>query len=549
MKLHVKLSLALLSGLALVVMVAQFLQYMKAISAISELSDATLAIIKQREEGFARTIFDSVERAVAGSLERGEMEKFARLLEAQKNVEGLLEFSLYDKNGVISHSSEQARVKQPLPDDIRQGVLGSKELFMRNVGGVVEIYRPQVITEECIRCHKSWELGGTGGITSLKFSMEALGMAQAQTEGILSGIKSTFLINCLLTLGGIIAFFIVTMYLSVSKFVRWPLQRIARGLDDLSQGEGDLTKRLEVVSRDELGDLARLFNTFLEKLQVMVGQVQRSGIQVTTSSTELAATTKEQEMTLTGQLESMNNVSMSVENISGVAADLVQTMQQVASMSQETARFASTGQTDLARMEEAMRSMENASRSISTRLETINEKAENITTVVTTITKVADQTNLLSLNAAIEAEKAGEYGRGFMVVAREIRRLADQTAVATLDIDKMVKEMQSAVSAGVMEMDKFIAKVQHSVEDVGKISVQLSRIIEQVQALSPSFENVNSAMAHQSQNANRINEAMSGLGEEMQQTLESLRESFLAIEQLNDAARGLQDQVSRFRVI
>jgi methyl-accepting chemotaxis protein WspA len=220
----------------------------------------------------------------------------------------------------------------------------------------------------------------------------------------------------------------------------------------------------------------------------------------------------------------------------------------VAERSQETAGFASKGQTDLARMEDAMHHMESASKSISGRLETINEKAENITNVVITITKVADQTNLLSLNAAIEAEKAGEYGRGFNVVAREIRRLADQTAVATLDIEQMVEGMQSAVSAGVMEMDKFIADVKQSVEDVGKISRQLGRIIEQVQALSPSFDDVNVAMGHQSENANKANLAVAGLSEEIRSTAESLRETFTAIEQLNEAARGLQQEVSHFRV-
>ncbi len=168
--------------------------------------------------------------------------------------------------------------------------------------------------------------------------------------------------------------------------------------------------------------------------------------------------------------------------------------------------------------------------------------------MVDTITKVADQTNLLSLNAAIEAEKAGEYGRGFQVVAREIRRLADQTAVATLDIDQMVQEMQSAVSAGVMEMDKFITEVRCNAEDVGKISAQLTRIIEQVQALSPGFEEVNVAMGHQSENAQDISTAMVNLSEDLGQTLESLRETYGAIEQLNEAAKGLQDEVSRFKV-
>jgi len=112
----------------------------------------------------------------------------------------------------------------------------------------------------------------------------------------------------------------------------------------------------------------------------------------------------------------------------------------------------------------------------------------------------------------------------------------------------MVEGMQSAVSAGVMEMDKFIADVKQSVEDVGKISSQLGRIIEQVQALSPSFDDVNVAMGHQSENANKANLAVAGLSEEIRSTAESLRETFTAIEQLNEAARGLQQEVSHFRV-
>ena len=103
---------------------------------------------------------------------------------------------------------------------------------------------------------------------------------------------------------------------------------------------------------------------------------------------------------------------------------------------------------------------------INSRLAVLSDKAGNINTVVTTITKVADQTNLLSLNAAIEAEKAGEYGRGFAVVATEIRRLADQTAGATYEVAQIVKEMQTAVSASVMGMDKFSEEVRRGMLDV-----------------------------------------------------------------------------------
>jgi methyl-accepting chemotaxis protein WspA len=155
---------------------------------------------------------------------------------------------------------------------------------------------------------------------------------------------------------------------------------------------------------------------------------------------------------------------------------------------------------------------------------------------------------LLSLNAAIEAEKAREYGLGFAVVAREIRRLADQTAVATLDIESMVKEMQSAVSTGVMEMDKFTKEVVRGVEDVGIIGMQLGQIIEQVQSLSPRFETVSEGMEVQSQGAQQISDAMLQLREASVQTAEALRETNRALEQLNEAAQNLRQETSRFQV-
>ena len=133
-------------------------------------------------------------------------------------------------------------------------------------------------------------------------------------------------------------------------------------------------------------------------------------------------------------------------------------------------------------------------------------------------------------------------------MAREIRRLADQTAVATLDIESMVKEMQSAVSTGVMEMDKFTTEVGQGVNVIRTISGKLTQIIEQVQTLTPRFQTVNEGMEAQSLGAQQISEAMVQLSEASTQTAEALREINGAIEQLNDAAQGLRIEISRFKI-
>ena len=313
--------------------------------------------------------------------------------------------------------------------------------------------------------------------------------------------------------------------------------------------DGDLTGKVSVVGNDAIGQLAMAVERMMDNLNVLVSQVQRSGIQVTSSSTEIAASSRQQEATMTEQAATVNEVVATATEISATTKELVNTMDAVSRVSESTANSAADGQSALEKMEETMRHMVDASASISARLEVLSEKANNINTVVTTISKVADQTNLLSLNAAIEAEKAGEYGLGFSVVATEIRRLADQTAVATWDIEQMIKEMQSAVTAGVMSVDKFSEEVRSSVSDVRQVSSQLNHIIAQVRELTPRFESVNEGMHFQAQGADQIKQAIVQLSESAQQTVASLRQSNIVIERLNEAAHGLQSGVSRFKVL
>jgi methyl-accepting chemotaxis protein WspA len=241
-----------------------------------------------------------------------------------------------------------------------------------------------------------------------------------------------------------------------------------------------------------------------------------------------------------------SEIGATSKEISSTSRELVMTIKEIARVADTTAGLAGSGHAGLTRMKATMDQVVEASATINSRLGTLSEKAANIGIVVTTITKVADQTNLLSLNAAIEAEKAGDYGRGFGVVATEIRRLADQTAVATNDIEKMVKEMQSAVAAGVMGMDKFSEEVRVGVQVVQQVSEELSQIIHHVQTLAPNFVTVSEGMQSQSLGALQISDALSQLTEVAKQTVESQRQSNSAIENLHAAARGLQDGIARF---
>jgi len=334
--------------------------------------------------------------------------------------------------------------------------------------------------------------------------------------------------------------------LLLMRAIMAPMNRIVEILGIMRTG--DLSSRLNLERKDEFGAVETGFNDMMTELTSLVSQAQRSSVQVTTSVTEIAATSKQQQATATETAATTTEIGATSREIAATSRDLVRTMTEVSTAADQASVAAGSGQQGLARMEETMHSVMGAADLVNAKLAILNEKAGNINQVEVTIVKVADQTNLLSLNAAIEAEKAGEYGRGFAVVATEVRRLADQTAVATYDIEQMVREIQSAVSAGVMGMDKFSEEVRRGMSEVQQVGEQLSQIIHQVQALAPRVLMVNEGMQAQATGAEQINHALVQLGDASSQTVESLRQASFAIDELSQVAVGLRSGVSRFKV-
>lgn len=313
---------------------------------------------------------------------------------------------------------------------------------------------------------------------------------------------------------------------------------------------GDLTIDIEPAtdSHESIDKLAVGIQSMLDNICSLVLHVKGAGKNLTASSVAMAEESRRHEATIIEQAASSDQVMSAVALITQTSRGLVSTVEDVNNVAESTAGAASDSQSTLAKMAQTMNQMFQATEEITEKLSVLNEKASNINTVVTTINKVADQTNLLSLNAAIEAEQAGEAGRGFAVVASEIRRLADQTAVATWDIENMVEEMQSAVSAGVMGMDKFSEEVGRGVGEVNQVGKELGNIIEQVQNLTPKFDMVNVGMKSQSEAADQINANMEQLNATMQDTAQSLKSTNSGIKDLTVSAQALSDSASRFKV-
>jgi methyl-accepting chemotaxis protein len=289
--------------------------------------------------------------------------------------------------------------------------------------------------------------------------------------------------------------------------------------------------------------LGAIFAFFISRR--ITGPMADLSIHLTSNATQIASSAVQQQANVATFMASTNQIAAAVKEISATSQELLRAMVEIADAAEKTTVLAKEGRQGLKGMETSMQTLSSASGSISSKLATIRSKAARINSVVTAITKVADQTNLLSLNAAIEAEKAGEAGAGFAVVAREIRRLADQSAIATLDIEQMVEEMQEAVTSGVEQMRDLSGAVQGGISSAEVIRGQFGEIIERVESIAPRYETVQQGMQNQSEGAQQISDAMWQLTETARQTSDSVNDLNDVSRQLHEAVRVLKERIFR----
>ena len=312
--------------------------------------------------------------------------------------------------------------------------------------------------------------------------------------------------------------------------------------------DGDLTQRCESSASDETGQLMESLNTMSAELSELVESVQHSAASVGASGNQISTSSRRQESAVSELAASSTQIAATSSEISATANELLETMHHVGEISAQTVASAGTGKQCLDEMRRTMSHMVEGTDAIQDRLAAISEKTAKISTVVTTIMKIAQQTNLISLNAAIEAENAGELGLGFAVVAKEVRRLADQTSKASKGIEQMVKEMQSAVATAVMGMDSFSDDIRGGTDAVQSVTDELGSIIDQIERVGPQFDAVREGMSAQAQGAGQIADGVRQIVASSEETAESVRETTAAIDELGIAASQLQEGVARFKV-
>ena len=298
----------------------------------------------------------------------------------------------------------------PKAGDMQSAVTGN-----RGYGEMTDHLGKQVVTAWTYLPSYRW------GISVKQDSAEAFELLRKQRQAV----------GAFMAIAGLAVFLAARL---VARSISRPIREAAQVAERVAAG--DLTAKVEVAASGEAGQLLRAVEAMTNDLRSLIGRIQHSSVALMSTATEIAATARQQGEAVSDYGASTSEAAAAVKQISATSLELLKTMNEVSDVANHTASMAGEGQGSLVEMGRSMRQLAESTTSIGSKLSVISERAAHINLAVTTIAKVADQTNLLSINAAIEAEKAGEYGLGFLVVAREIRRLADQTAVATLDIER-----------------------------------------------------------------------------------------------------------------
>ncbi len=489
MKITTKLVLYLVAVVLVTVSVVQAVQYRRALGQIDKLSQSLVGVLQDWEKQGVENVFISVERSVAGSLERGEMDKFERILEAQRNINGLLAFSLYDAKGKVRYSSDPQEINKTLVAEVARKVNGGGQQLYQTTEQVVEIIDPIVVKPDCVRCHTTWKTGDVCGFNGLKFSRQAIASAKAQTVSAVNDFSGSWLLLTIIAVSATVVIFVLGMALTVNRFVRSPLRRVV-GM--LKKYDVDLTLEMPVFSKDEIGEMAGLLNGFVNKLNGVVGNAQQAAEAVGDGADSQAATVEQ--------------ISATIEQISANTKENAENSKAASQMMSEVRGGVEQAGQTIGKLHEAMGDLDRASRQVAD--------------IMGTIDGIAFQTNLLALNAAVEAARAGEAGSGFAVVAGEVRNLALRSAEAARNTNQLISDTLSRIEQSGAMVDQASAMFGQLQTRITKASNLVNEISEASQEQAKGVSETNSAL-HQIDAATQGNAAQARELTEVMSTFET----------------------------
>lgn len=327
-----------------------------------------------------------------------------------------------------------------------------------------------------------------------------------------------------------------------------PINAVVDALRDIAEGEGDLTRRLQIRSHDEVGQLSSWFNTFIERVHKIIGEFSVTATELNANAEKLSQTAKETEKGVVNQQSEIQQVVTAVREMASVVEDVAQNVTQAADNAEEADRQAKNGKSVVTG---TMAQIESLSRDINAAADVIDklrQETDNIGSVLDVIRGIAEQTNLLALNAAIEAARAGEQGRGFAVVADEVRTLASRTQTSTQEIQEMIERLQAGAREAVQMMEKGTSQAEESVKQADQASISLEAITNGVSSIRDKTNQIASASEEQSAATREIERNMENIATVARQTSEGSVEIASSIADLANAASSMAAIVKQFKL-
>lgn len=370
--------------------------------------------------------------------------------------------------------------------------------------------------------------------------------ALAIREDMLVGKNATLRNSLLIAvaavlIGAVIAFYIV-------RGIRNAFSRIVKSLDDIASGEGDLTRRLDDSTKDEVGQVAKSFNQFVEKIQHLVRQVSDAIGQLSSSSQQMTQVSQTAMDSFFKQQREVEQVATAMNEMTSTVQEVARNAQETSAAAQEANNGANAGNVVVNDVISAINELADEVMSTSDTIHKLNGDSEQIGSVLDVIRGIAEQTNLLALNAAIEAARAGEQGRGFAVVADEVRTLASRTQQSTQEIQAMIESLQGGAKGAVKAMERGQNMASASVEKAEQAGQSLSGITAAISQIADMNSQIATAAEEQSCVAENINQnivVINDLAVQASDGAEQVSSSSVDLEQLSER---LQTIVSSFKV-
>jgi len=385
--------------------------------------------------------------------------------------------------------------------------------------------------------YESWDVGYMHGAYEVQIPLD---IVDAQVAGFFkSGMVFTIPI-IIIASGGLV--------ILLRKMLTDPLKRLVDRFRDIAEGEGDLTMRVEESRKDEIGQLGKNFNMFVSRVHDLIVSFAGAAHEVAGASTEIAASAEQMSCGMKEQNEMITQISAAVEEMSASVVGVAANSADAAKSAAESGAVAAEGGKVVAETIVGMETISHAVNSTSESVTELGKRGEQIGAIIEVINDIADQTNLLALNAAIEAARAGEHGRGFAVVADEVRKLAERTTQATEEVSESIRLIQTETVLAVEQMSEGTQQVGQGVEKATLAGQSLEQIVSGAEEVRSMIESIAATADEQSSVAAEISSSIQTISSVSAQVAEGTSQSAIAGEQLSLKAEQLMGLIGRFKI-